>query len=143
MELKGDLSIRPIYHQLDKRIEAHILIAFLAYCLQVTLKQRLKALAPGLTPRDVLEKFAAIQMIDVELPTTDGRLVVLRRYTEPEGDQRLLLQRLQLQLPKQPAAQDRRLRRRLILTSWRRRRRGSLSPAQTFEESSRRGRRRL
>jgi transposase len=101
-ELKGDLSIRPIHHQLDARIEAHIFIAFLAYCLQVTLKQRLKALAPGLTPRAVLEKFAAMQMIDVELPTTDGRLVVLSRYTEPEDDQRLLLQRLQLQLPGQP-----------------------------------------
>ena len=98
-ELKSDLSIRPIYHQLDERIEAHIFIAFLAYCLQVTLKQRLRALAAGLTPRAVLEKFAAMQMIDVELPTTDGRLIVLSRYTEPEDDQQLLLQRLQLQLP--------------------------------------------
>jgi hypothetical protein len=101
-ELKSDLSIRPIYHQRDERIEAHIFIAFLAYCLQVTLKQRLKALAPGLTPRAVLEKFAAMQMIDVELPTTDGRLIVLSRYTEPEDDQQLLLQRLQLRLPAQP-----------------------------------------
>jgi len=98
-ELKSDLSIRPIYHQRDERIEAHIFIAFLAYCLQVTLKQRLRALAAGLTPRAVLEKFAAMQMIDVELPTTDGRLIVLSRYTEPEDDQQLLLQRLQLQLP--------------------------------------------
>jgi transposase len=101
-ELKSDLSIRPIYHQLDKRIEAHIFIAFLAYCLQVTLKQRLKALAPGLTPRAALEKFAAMQMINVELPTTDGRLIVLSRYTEPESDQQLLLERLQLHLPRQP-----------------------------------------
>jgi transposase len=100
-ELKSDLSIRPIYHQLEQRIEAHIFIAFLAYCLQVTLKQRLKALASGLTPRAVLEKFATIQMIDVELPTTDGRLIVLSRYTEPENDQQLLLQRLQLHLPAQ------------------------------------------
>jgi len=101
-ELKSDLSIRPIYHQVDERIEAHIFIAFLAYCLQVTLKQRLKALAPGLTPRAALEKFAAMQMIDVELPTTDGRLIVLPRYTEPESDQQLLLERLQLHLPRQP-----------------------------------------
>jgi transposase len=101
-ELKSDLSIRPIYHQLDKRIEAHIFIAFLAYCLQVTLKQRLKALVPGLTPRAALEKFAAMQMINVELPTTDGRLIVLSRYTEPESDQQLLLERLQLHLPRQP-----------------------------------------
>ena len=101
-ELKNDLSIRPIHHQSDARIEAHIFVAFLAYCLMVTLKQRLKALAPGLTPRAVLEKLAAIQMIDVELPTTDGRMVVLSRHTEPENDQRLLLQRLKIDIPAQP-----------------------------------------
>ena len=72
-ELKGDLAIRPIYHQTDARIEAHIFVAFMAYCLQVTLKQRLRSLAPGLTPRAVLDKMAAMQMVDVHLPTTDGR----------------------------------------------------------------------
>ena len=72
-ELKSDLSIRPIYHQKDARIEAHIFVAFMAYCLQVTLKQRLRALASGLTPRAVLEKFAAMQMVDIHVPTTDGR----------------------------------------------------------------------
>ena len=101
-ELKGDLAIRPIYHQTDERIEAHILVAFLAYCLQVTLKQRLRALAPGLTARSVLDKMAAIQMVDVQLPTTDGRTVILSRYTEPERDQALLLQRLKINLPDQP-----------------------------------------
>src|SRR5450432_3192347 len=101
-ELKNDLSIRPIYHQLETRIEAHIFIAFLAYCLLVTLKQRLKTLGPGLTPRAVLEKLAAIQMIDVELPTTDDRVVVMSRYTEPEKDQLLLLRQLRIQLPAQP-----------------------------------------
>jgi len=101
-ELKNDLSVRPIYHQLETRIEAHIFVAFLAYCLMVTLKQRLKALAPGLTPKAVLEKLAAIQMIDVELPTTDGRTIVLSRHTEPESDHLLLLQRLKLELPAQP-----------------------------------------
>jgi Transposase DDE domain len=101
-ELKHDLSVRPIHHQLEARIEAHIFVAFLAYCLMVTLKQRLKALAPGLTPRAVLEKLAAIQMIDVELPTTDGRTVVLSRHTEPENEHLLLLQRLKLDLPAQP-----------------------------------------
>jgi transposase len=101
-ELKGDLAVRPIFHQRDDRIEAHIFVAFLAYCLQVTLKQRLRALAPGLTPRAALEKFAAMQMVDVYLPTTDGRTLVLSRYTEPEKDQQLLLQQLRLQLPKQP-----------------------------------------
>lgn len=101
-ELKNDLSIRPIYHQLENRIEAHIFVAFMAYCLQVTLKQRLRPLAPGLTPRAVLEKFAAIMMIDVHLPTTDGRHIILSRYTEPNDDQRLLLQQMKLNLPAQP-----------------------------------------
>jgi transposase len=101
-ELKGDLSIRPIYHQTDERIEAHIFVAFLAYCLQVTLKQRCRALAQGLTPRAVLEKFSLMQMIDVHLPTTDGRELILTRHTEPDKDQQLLLQQLKLQLPPQP-----------------------------------------
>ena len=100
-ELKGDLAIRPIYHQLDHRIEAHIFVAFVAYCLMVTLKHRLRALAPGLTPRAVLEKLSAIQLIDVHLPTTDGRHLVLPRYTH--RDQQLLLHTLKLKLPEQPA----------------------------------------
>ena len=99
--IKGDLSIRPIYHQSEERIEAHIFIAFLAYCLQVTLTRRLRDLAHGLTARSVIEKFAAIQMLDVHLPTTDGRSVVLTRYTHPETDLQLLLNRLKLQLPAQ------------------------------------------
>ena len=102
-ELKGDLAIRPIYHQLDHRIEAHIFVAFVAYCLQVTLKHRLRALAPGLTPRAVLEKMAAMQMVDVHLPTTDGREIVLPRYTQLDKDQQIILQQLKLTLPDQPA----------------------------------------
>jgi len=101
-ELKHDLAIRPIYHQRDDRIDAHIFVAFIAYCLQVTLKHRLRTLAPGLTPRATLEKFASMQMVDVHLPTTDGRTLILSRYTEPEKDQKLLLQQLQLELPAQP-----------------------------------------
>jgi transposase len=100
--LKGDLAIRPIFHQDEARIEAHIFIAFLAYCLHVTLEQRLHALAPGLTPRSVLEKFAAMQMIDVHVPTTDGRELVLTRRTEPEPELELLLDKLRLDLPPQP-----------------------------------------
>jgi hypothetical protein len=100
--LKGDLAIRPVFHQDETRIEAHIFISFLAYCLQITLTRRLHSLAPGLTARSVLEKFAAVQMIDVHLPTTDGREIVLTRFTEPEPDLRLLLDRLKLQLPAQP-----------------------------------------
>jgi hypothetical protein len=101
-ELKGDLAIRPVYHQTDARIEAHIFVAFIAYCLQITLKQRLRSLAPGLTPRSMLDKMAAIQMVDVHLPTTDGRTIVLSRYTEPEADQALLLRQLKMRLPAQP-----------------------------------------
>ena len=101
-ELKGDLAIRPIYHQTDARIEAHIFVAFIAYCLQITLKQRLRSLAPGLTPRSMLDKMTAMQMVDVHLPTTDGRTVVLSRYTEPETDQALLLRQLKMHLPAQP-----------------------------------------
>jgi transposase len=100
--IKGDLAIRPIYHQREDRIEAHIFIAFLAYCLQVTLSRRLRDLAPGLSARSVLEKFAALQMLDVHLPTTDGRTVILTRYTQPEDELRLLLERLKLELPTQP-----------------------------------------
>lgn len=99
--LKGDLAIRPIHHQLDERIKAHIFIAFVAYCLQVTLTRRLRDLAPGLTARSVLEKFAAIQMIDVYLPTTDGRKVIFSRYTQPEDELKLLLRQLKLELPQQ------------------------------------------
>jgi len=100
--LKMDLSVRPVHHQKEKRIEAHIFVSFLAYCVQVTLKQRLTALAPGLTPRSVLEKFEGIQMINVHLPTTDGKELLLRRYTQPDKDQILLLSRLDLSLPPQP-----------------------------------------
>ena len=100
-ELKGDLSIRPIHHQLERRIKAHIFISFLAYCLQVTLKARLRRCASGLTPRAVLEKFAAVQMLDVHLPTTDRREVIMARYTHPEKDLQLLLHQLNLTLPEQ------------------------------------------
>jgi len=100
--LKGDLAIRPIFHQDEHRVEAHIFIAFLAYCLQITLQRRLHALAPGLTARSALEKFAAVQMIDVHLPTTDGRELVMTRYTQPEPELQLLIQQLKLSLPPQP-----------------------------------------
>ncbi len=99
--LKGDLAIRPIFHQDQARIEAHIFIAFLAYCLHATLARRLHALAPGLSPRSVIEKFAAMQMIDVHVPTTDGRELLLTRYTEPDAELRLLLDKLKLALPAQ------------------------------------------
>ena len=100
--MKSELGIRPLYHQLGHRVEAHILVAFLAYCLLVTLKNRLQVLAPGLTPKAVLEKLASIQMLDVWLPTTDGRWLVMPRFTQPEADQAILLHKLKLELPQQP-----------------------------------------
>jgi hypothetical protein len=100
--LKDDLRLRPIYHQLEERVEAHIFIAFIAYCLHVTLRARLKPLAPGLTPRAVLDKLAAIQMLDVHFPTTDGRTLILSRYTELNAEQKLLVNQLKLDLPSQP-----------------------------------------
>ena len=100
--LKDDLQLRPIYHQLESRIEAHIFVAFLAYCLHVTLRARLRPMATGLTPRAVLDKLAGIQMLDVHFPTTDGRTLIMSRCTEPNVDQKLLLQRLGLTLPPQP-----------------------------------------
>ena len=101
-ELKHDLAVRPIHHQTESRIEAHIFVAFLAYCLQVTLKAQLKRLAKGLTPRDVIDKFKTIQMVDVHVPTADGRELVLSRYTQPEPEHRVLLDLLRLKLPEQP-----------------------------------------
>jgi hypothetical protein len=100
--LKGDLASRPVYHQKESRIEAHIFVAFLAYCLHATLRRWLRDLAPGLTPRSVLEKIAAVQMIDVHLPTTEGRHVILPRYTQPEMELQVLLDRMKLNLPEQP-----------------------------------------
>jgi transposase len=100
--LKDDLALRPIYHQLEHRIEAHIFVAFMAYCLHVTLRARLRPLAGGLTTRAVLDQLAAIQMLDVHFPTTDGRTLILSRYTQPQLEQKILIERLGLTLPAQP-----------------------------------------
>ena len=101
-ELKHDLAVRPIYHSSEQRIEAHIFVAFLAYCLQVSLKAQLRGLAHGITPAEVIAKFKTMQMVDVRVPTSDGRELVLSRYTQPEPDHRILLDLLRLKLPAQP-----------------------------------------
>jgi transposase len=100
-DLKDDLSLRPIFHSSKARIEAHIFVSFLAYCLHASLRACLRPLAPGLTPRSLLEKFAAIQMLDVHFPTSDGRELVFSRYTQPEQDHKLLLVQLGWELPPQ------------------------------------------
>jgi len=100
--LKSDLDLRPIHHQLEHRVEAHILVAFLSYCLNVTLRMKLRQAAPGLTSREVLRSLSAIKMMQVEIPTTDGRTLVLPRHTEPEAQQKMILEKLGLTLPPQP-----------------------------------------
>jgi hypothetical protein len=100
--LKSDLGLRPIHHQVEKRVEAHILVAFLGYCLMVTLRMKLSSAAPGLTPGEALKILGAIQMLDVVVPTTDGRELVLPRHTEEEPEQVMILEKLRLELPPQP-----------------------------------------
>ena len=100
--LKSKLKMRPIHHQLEVRIEAHIFVAFLAYCLSVTLRKKLQAHAPGLTPRAVLEKLSTILMLDVRLPLVDGRELVMARYTQPEPEHQVVLEKLRWSLPPQP-----------------------------------------
>ena len=102
-ELKHHLAIRPIFHQLEARIEAHIFVSFIAYCLLVTLKNLARPQAPGLTPRAILDKFATLLMVDIHVPTADGRHLMLPRHTQPNREHELLLRQLHLKLPKQPA----------------------------------------
>ena len=94
--------MRPVYHQTDDRIDAHIFVSFMSHCLLVTLKHKARQAAPGLTARTVLEKFSTMQMVDVHLPTTDGRHLILQRYTQPDRDQKLLLAQFRFRLPDQP-----------------------------------------
>ena len=101
--LKDDLQVRPIFHQKQERVEAHIFVAYLAYCLHITLRAKLRRVAGGLTPRTVLEKFATMQMMDVYFPTEQpGKELLFRRYTQPEKDHQILLSQLGWQLPEQP-----------------------------------------
>jgi hypothetical protein len=99
--LKGDLAVRPIFHQLQSRIDAHIFVAFLAFCIHATLRHKLRLKAPGLTPRSLIEQLSAIQMLDVHFPTADGRTLIFCRYTTPNKTQKLLLAQLDLELPPQ------------------------------------------
>jgi Transposase DDE domain len=101
--LKDDLQLRPIFHRKEERIEAHIFVAYLAYCLHVTLRAKLRSVAGGLTPQTVLEKFATMQMMEVYFPTEQpGKELLFRRYTQPEKDHQILLAQLGWQLPPQP-----------------------------------------
>jgi transposase len=100
--MKSDLAVRPIWHQVQPRVEAHLFVAFMGYCLMAALRKHIEHAAPGLSPRAVLEQLAAIQMVDVCLPTGDGRWLIMPRHTEPEAEQLMLLEKLGLDLPVQP-----------------------------------------
>ena len=111
--LKSELSVRPLYHQLDPRVKAHILVAFLGYALWVTLKHLLKGrppvvLAPSvsgvdnaqpMTPMRAIALLSTLQSADIVLPTTDGREIRLRRITEPTAEEKSLLRQLGISLP--------------------------------------------
>jgi hypothetical protein len=100
--MKSDLAIRPIWHHVQSRVEAHLFVAFMGYCLMAALRKHLEPAAPGLSPKAVLEQLGAIKMVDVCLPTSDGRWLVMPRHTEPEPEQLMLLEKLGLTLPAQP-----------------------------------------
>jgi transposase len=100
--LKSDLAVRPMRHQLEHRVEAHIFVAVMGYCLMVTLRHKLRSCADGLTAQDVLDKLGSIMMIDVCIPTADGRILEMRRYSQPEVEHKIILDKLKMNLPKQP-----------------------------------------
>lgn len=97
--LKSELSIRPLFHQLENRVKAHVLVAFLGYALLVTLKHLLKRSHSSCSPRQALSVLSRVHSADIVLPTVDGREIRLRRITEPEDEQRTLLQALHIHLP--------------------------------------------
>ena len=101
-EVKNDLGLRPVFHQTDDRIEAHIFVSYVAYCLQATLKNLTSDIASGLSPKEIIAKMKQLYMVDVKKPTSDGREIVMKRYVEPKPETALLLREMDLQLPTQP-----------------------------------------
>jgi transposase len=97
--LKSELAIRPLFHQLERRVKAHILVAFLGYALWVTLKHRLRQRGTGLTPARALAQLVTVQTADIILPTTDGRDIRLRRVATPTPEQQRLLDQLGVTIP--------------------------------------------
>ena len=100
-ELKSDIGVRPVYHHKEERVDAHIFVAFLSYCLQTTLRHKLRQSASGLTAQSVLEALCRIQMLDVTFETQDNRVLLMQRYTEPELEHKLILSHLKMKLPLQ------------------------------------------
>ncbi len=99
---KSEVKVRPIWHWLERRVEAHVLVAFLGYCLWVCLRKKAQRLAPSLTPWQILAQLGQIALVEVWFELRDGRRICLPRITQPEPVQALLLQQLNWQLPQQP-----------------------------------------
>lgn len=97
--LKSELSIRPLFHQIEPRVKAHILVAFLGYAMWVTLKHLLRRNHSRLSPAQALALLSTLQSADIVLPTTDGREIRLRRIATPNPDQQTLLAQLGIMLP--------------------------------------------
>jgi transposase len=97
--LKSELAVRPVFHQLERRVKAHLLVAFLGYALWVTLKHLLRHRSTGLTPPQALAHLATLQSADIILPTTDGREIRLRRVAKPTPGQQRLLDQLEITIP--------------------------------------------
>ena len=97
--LKSELAIRPLFHQLEKRVKAHVLVAFLGYAMQVTLKHLLKRSGSEYSPCEALKWLAEIRSVDIVLPTVEGREIWLRRITKLDEQQQRILHQLRLQLP--------------------------------------------
>jgi len=100
-DMKSDLGIRPVYHHKEDRVDAHIFVAFLSYCLQTTLRHKLRRSASGLTAQAVLETLSRIQMLDVSFETQDNGILQMQRYTEPQLEHKLILSHLRMELPPQ------------------------------------------
>jgi transposase len=100
--MKSELAIRPIWHWVGSRVEAHVMVAFLGYCLWVCLKQKVKVVAPSLTPWQLLDQFGRIVQVEVWFKLRAGGAICLPRITQPESAQAILLHQLGWNLPEQP-----------------------------------------
>jgi transposase len=100
--LKSEIGLRPVYHWVEPRVEAHIMLAFVGYAMWVCLKWKLKSLATGLSPRQMLELFRSIHLVEVWFDTADNRRICLPRITMPEPEHQTILDQIKWALPEQP-----------------------------------------
>jgi len=100
--LKSEVGLRPIYHRVEPRVEAHVMLAFMGYAMWVCLKWKLKALATSLSPRQMIELFRSIQLVEVWFDTVHDKRICLPRITMPEPQHQAVLEQIKWTLPKQP-----------------------------------------